>query len=177
MIQRHPLPFFLLAGVLKMLLGDDEVRNSEGWFLVAVDHPELGRLYWRYSDESSVNAPDYYGITDNARLASWVLPEWKTSDVYAEDYSDLSSSTARYFMRELFNSERFGSDYLESFDWDTERLHVELSGELAVLQRRSGQCEEDFVTWVKSATWFDTPVSAESTIQRLKNRAIHRIFG
>ncbi|QQX57538.1 hypothetical protein [Pseudomonas chlororaphis] len=176
MIQRHPLPFFPLARVLKMLLDDDEVRNSEGWFLVAADHPELGRLYWRYFDESSVNAPDYYGITDNARLASWVLPGWKTSDVYPEDISDLSSSTARYFMRELFNSERFGSDYLESFDWDTEQLHIELSGELAVLQGRSGQSEEDFVAWIKSATWFDTPVSAESTIKRLKNRVTHRIF-
>jgi len=137
---------------------DEEERCSEGWRLVAADHPKLGRLYWRYCDESSLNAPDFYGITDTARLASWVKEGWRSSnDLYAQHYSDMSSLTARNFIYELFNSDRLDSNYFEFFNWD-EREGVALFGDLAVLQSRSGQSVEEFVQWVQSATWFDTPI-------------------
>eukprot|EP01132_Coremiostelium_polycephalum_P022129 gene22129-26262_t len=82
---------------------DDEVRSPDGWLLVAADHPTLGRLYWRYCDESDVNAADFYGITDNIRLASWIKAGWRDKDVWADDYSDMSSFVARRFIQELLN--------------------------------------------------------------------------
>lgn len=141
-----------------MLLDNDEGRNSNGWLLVAADHPALGRLYWRYCDESSVNAPDYYGITDNVQLASWIREGWRKTDVYVADYSDMSSMTARCFIRELFNPNRYDSNYLESFNWDNGHADIVLYQDLADLQRRSSQSVEDFVNWLRSAEWFDTPV-------------------
>ncbi|MBI6907116.1 hypothetical protein [Pseudomonas palleroniana] len=136
---------------------DDEVRCPDGWLLVAADHPTLGRLYWRYCDESDVNAADFYGVTDNIRLASWIKAGWRDKDVWADDYSDMSSFVARRFIQELLNPDRYDTNYFELFNWDDESEDLELHGDLHDFQRRSGQSVEFFVHWLRAANWFDIP--------------------
>lgn len=139
------------------MLDDEEVRCPDGWLLVAADHPKLGRLYWRYSDESSVNAADFYGITENIQLASWIKAGWRDGEVWAEDYSDMSSIVARNFLQELLNPDRYDTNYFELFNWDEECEDLALYGDLGDLQTRSGQSIECFVHWLRAAEWFDTP--------------------
>ncbi|EPL06818.1 MULTISPECIES: hypothetical protein [Pseudomonas] len=143
---------------------DDEVRSPDGWLLVAADHPTLGRLYWRYCDESDVNAADFYGITDNIRLASWIKAGWRDKDVWADDYSDMSSFVARRFIQELLNPDRYDTNYFELFNWDDESEDLELHGDLHDFQRRSGQSVEFFVHWLRATNWFDIPAPGCNTL-------------
>lgn len=46
------------------------VRDTRDCYLMAALHPELGPIYLEFSDESSCNAPDLYGITDQLERAS-----------------------------------------------------------------------------------------------------------
>jgi hypothetical protein len=54
-----------------------ETMRFRSGVVVTATHPKAGPLYWYFSDESSVNGPDFYGITDRIDSALLLDEGWR----------------------------------------------------------------------------------------------------
>lgn len=117
------------------MLGIKNVRVRVG-VLVGALHPTIGRIYWEFSDESSVNGADYYGLTTCPSKAVLLEEEWRTNSGW---------------LRHGQHIPRVGRELLEDDrGWPT----------------KSGQTLADFLDWINSAEWEDlrAPARAEQLV-------------
>lgn len=139
------------------------MRSPTGYVVIAAEHAVLGQVYWAYFDESEVNAPDYYGLTQDLQRASWVPVGWREGEYHmgGRGETDLDTWQARRFLGTLLDEFRLDSEYWVDFDDDGQMIEV-LRGSLEQLRLRSGQSIHAFVNWIRTAAWMDVK-APEST--------------
>ncbi|MGE8063890.1 hypothetical protein [Pseudomonas sp. NPDC089569] len=124
-----------------------DVRTRTG-VVVTATHPVVGSLYWYFVSEASVNGPDFYSLTDNVDRAYLLDAGWRETNV-RRFYGDHVAKMLRDW-----DQVSWGGGY---DDEGNEWSQIELQGSLATFQMRSGQSPEEFVEWLRSAEWVDTP--------------------
>lgn len=128
-------------------LTNDKVRTRTG-VVVTATHPAVGPLYWYFVSEASVNAPDYYSLTDCLEHAHLLDTGWR--DAKGRSRCD------RHVAEILSDPDQVG--LIGGYDdQGHEWSQIELGGPLADFLKRSSQSAEEFIAWLRSAEWIDIP--------------------
>lgn len=104
-------------------------RLREG-VVVTTTHPKLGQLYWLFSDESSVGAQGYYGLTDSAERAVLLDAGWREKGGYTRHGHHVAMA-------------------IRTLEEGQECWH-----------ERAGQTLAEFCAWLRYAPWIDQPAPA-----------------
>lgn len=110
-----------------------QVTRLRTGVVVTAVHPVLGRLFWCFVDESSVNGNDYYGFTAHIERAVLLDRNWRTS---------------------RYDSSR----HQNHVSWAINQLERDED----MWYEKSGQSKKEFYAWLKSADWYDMPVPARA---------------
>lgn len=121
----------------------ERTRTRTG-VVVCACHPALGLLYWELVDESSVGAEDYCSISQSMERALLLEPGWRDTD--RGFYSRHLQEVLRQHVEAYHDPEYWGCG-----------TRIIFSDALNPLQEQSGQTEEEFLNWLKSAKWVDVP--------------------
>lgn len=117
--------------------------------VIGAKHPDIGMLYWYVVDESSVNAPNFYGITNDIAKA-------------------IDSPEIRYLMKTARVSRGWFLEAIVRCNVEGGREPVDnlgntgrrLSWPLARYADKAGT-HSDFLNWMYEADWTEILVSAE----------------
>lgn len=121
------------------------VRQRTGVVITAV-HPTLGPLYWEFVSEASVGGPDYHSITTRIDRALLLDPDWRTTSTFRL-HSNHMERVLRDQVTVVDDCDPDGGPWSQ----------IDFEGELSALHSQSGQSDEEFLDWMRSAEWGDTP--------------------
>ncbi|HCF2896479.1 TPA: hypothetical protein NID31_006619, partial [Pseudomonas aeruginosa] len=121
------------------------VRQRTGVVITAV-HPTLGPLYWEFVSEASVGGPDYHSITTRIDRALLLDPDWRTTSTFRL-HSNHMERVLRDQVTVVDDCDPDGGPWSQ----------IDFEGELSALHSQSGQSDEEFLDWIRSAEWGDTP--------------------
>lgn len=129
---------------------------------VAARHPTLGLLFWYFVSNSDCNAPDYYGLSDDAECEGTMTfrSGWRTGDHAWMHRSHMG--------KVLGDEDQISYSFNEFGEPDPDVEHendahgnpimiTTLHGRLSDYQERSGQSAEEFINWLRKAVWEDVP--------------------
>ena len=120
--------------------------------VVGAKHPVIGMLYWYFVDESSVNAPNYYGLTTEIG---------KVVNCAEIRYLTTTGRVSRpWFLDSLVTSNvEDGNGPVGNLKGARRRL----SWHLGQYADAAGITHSDFLNWILEADWADIEVEEAVT--------------
>jgi len=136
---------------------------------ISTFHPQLGRLYWRYSTRSDRYFEfDYRGFTSNPAMAMRLPAGWRSNPRHKHQH-------ARH-LSEVFDPHHRGSECIEVGAQHGER-QLGYYGTLRYFLLRSGQTPAQFREWMLNAAWVDTPALTVEPVRLITISAVHPTLG